>query len=224
VVLSIGPAEVIGPRDTSGIPVTVFGQPATLVAGTGGGDSQVVVWGDDPVFVAIGADPKAFLDAIEADTIEVSLPASSAPALTIGDLPGGYEVLVEPQPVGAPGTLNGILQIGDNEVVTSARNFLASMVLAGNVTQIDVNGTVGWTFPDETNTHDIAWQVDDNTFAYLKINDGSSVDDALAIARSVEFVPVGEWMTRYNVGLPTYAPPTTIGDGSGMYVLNLEQQ
>lgn len=214
VVFNVGPPAAVSPSDTFGTPVTVFGQAGTLIEGPNAGEGQLVVWGDDPRFVAIGRDPMAFLDAAERGVLDVTFPASSAPTVTVGALPDGYEVLVEPQAVAAPSGVIGMLQVGDNELFVSTRNSLAAMVVVGNVSEVDVNGTVGWTFPDETNTHDIAWQVDDNTFAYLKVNDGSSVEEALAFARSVEFVPAGEWMTRFNVGLPLFAPPTTLATPS----------
>lgn len=213
VIINVGATrESIGPTDLEGEETTVLAQDAVVIANSGLSDEygDTVIWGDQPAFLAIGDDPAAFLAQLDPDSIRASLPANSwlAPELTFGDLPEGYEVIVDSQVVGA-GALIAVLGIGDNEVSVATRNMLPAMAIAGSVTQVDINGMTGWMFADDV-SRDVSWQVDSSTFAYLKIDDDMTAEESLALARSVTFLPAWQWMTLYDVPLPAFPPsPTT---------------
>ena len=132
-----------------------------------------------------------------------------APEITFGDLPDGHEVIVDNQVVGAGG-LVATLQVGNNEISVSARSMLPAMAIAGSVTQVDINGMTGWMLLSGDSNTDVSWQVDGSTYVYLNVHDDLTAEESLALARSVTFVPAGQWITLYDVPLPAFPPsPTT---------------
>jgi len=214
VIINVGATrDSIGPTNPSGEATTVLGQDAVVVHDTGLDDvpGETVVWGDHPAFVAVGNDPLVLLEHLTPDAIQASLPAEGwlAPEITFGDLPDGYEVIVDNQVVGAGG-LVATLQVGDNEISVSARSMLPAMAIAGSVTQVDVNGMTGWMLLSGDSNTDVSWQVDGSTYVYLNVHDDLTAEESLALARSVTFVPAGQWITVYDVPLPVSPPsPTT---------------
>ena len=95
--------------------------------------------------------------------------------------------------------MTATLSIGaDNyDISVSTRNPVVYMSVAGPLRRIEVAGQPGWTFLSSFNTQDIAWQVDESTFAYLKINDGTDAAGALALANNITFVDWDSWIARY---------------------------
>jgi len=197
------PFELTPLHDTPVERVTVFGMDAETIdygSSYGMGPDVSVSWGDGPYFLANGADPIAFLDRADPSVLEATAGTDdTAPELTIGELPADFEVVVAPQAVG-PRVFGATLSVGaDNyDFSVSARNPLADMALAGAVRRVDIDGAVGWAFTSVSRTQDVTWQVDDTTYAYLKVNDGSDGDRALELARAVTFVDFGAWVERYH--------------------------
>lgn len=206
----------INPMD--GAPATdadVFGGPAMVYEyGSNNGTSVThVTWGSGPYFLASGAQPLAFLDNATADTFGVTQQSdpTQPPLLTFGQLPDSYAIVAAPRLVGHP-SLSASLSIGaDNyDISVGTRNPLVTMSLVGPLRSTDVTGQPGWTFMSSLPTQDITWQVNESTFAYLKINDGTSATDAAALADTITFVDWNTWVERYDpaiTGGPT-APPT----------------
>ncbi len=202
--ISISPAAGSPPTQTE-----VWGQPATVYdyGSISPADRGIihVMWGSGPYFVASGADPLAFLAAADQSALQSSAPAveGQPPTLTIGPLPQGFEVLVTAQPRGQE-TMNATLSIGqDNfDLSVATRSYVVSMAQAAALRPVDVGGRTGRAFVSSGSTQDITWQVDDHTFAYLKVNDGTGFDDALALASKVGFVDWATFAARYNVDLP----------------------
>lgn len=180
----------------------VLGEPATVYDyGANTGVSEVhVTWGSGPYFLASGAAPLAFLGAATSDTFNVAAQsdADQPPTLSFGQLPDGFEVIAPARVVGTA-TVTATLSIGaDNyDISVSTRNPVVYMSLAGPLRRIEVAGRPGWTFLSSFNTQDIAWQVDESTFAYLKVNDGTDAAGALALANSITFVGWDSWVARY---------------------------
>jgi hypothetical protein len=183
----------------------IFGQPAAVY--DYGVEVAIpvvhVTWGTGPYFLATGSDPVAFLDAANPNTFTTVSDNDAAPVLTIAELPDGYTVIAGPTVVGRA-TTSATLSIGaDNyDISVSTRNQIVAMAQTGPLRRVDVNGTDGWMF-DGTGTsgvaltQDVAWKVDDTTYAYLKVNDGTNADDALALARRITFLDRDSWTTRY---------------------------
>jgi hypothetical protein len=192
----------------------VFGQPASVYDyGTAPSGERIVHvrWGSGPYFLASGTDPLAFLTVVDQSALQATAPVQvdQAPTLSIGTLPGGFELLTDPQPRDH-GTLTATLSIGpDNyDLSVSSRDPLVDMGQAGPLRRIDVGGRPGWTFDSETMTHDVAWHVSEDTYAYLKVNDGADLDDILVLAASYDFVDWPTFAARYEVQ-PPQAPAET---------------
>lgn len=201
----IADLEPINPSPIEGSPPTgteVLGQPATVVdRSSPTGPSEVLVtWGTDPYVVAYGTDPLPFLQNAATDALSATIGADGRPELKVGTLPEGYEVIIEPHLIGLP-TLSAVLSIGaDNyDISVSTRDPRMGMAAVAPVREVDVAGRVGWMF-DTTDplTQDVAWQVDDTTFAYLKVNDGTDAAGALELARQITFVDFDSWVARYD--------------------------
>jgi hypothetical protein len=45
----------------------------------------------------------------------------------------------------------------------------------------------------------VTWQVDDSTFVYLKVNDGTDLNRALDLAADIEFVDWATFAGTYDV-------------------------
>jgi hypothetical protein len=199
----------------------VFGKPATVY--DYGVEVAIpvvhVTWGAGPYFLATGSDPVAFLAAADSDTFAAVSDAGAAPVLTIGELPEGYAVIAEPTVVGRA-TTSATLSIGaDNyDISVSTRNLIGAMAQAGSLRRVEVNGADGWMFnttgtTDVALTQDVAWKVDATTYAYLKVNDGTNAEDALALARRITFLDRNSWTARY-LPYDTTAAADALSNGS----------
>lgn len=130
-------------------------------------------------------------------------------------MPGDFEVIVEPQRITGDATVFASLSIGadnyDISVHTSDR--VPGMASAGRpLRSIEVNGQPGWTYLSATPTQDITWQVDESTYAYVKVNDGGTANEALAPANQITFVDFDTWTARYSpdiADVPATTEPTT---------------
>ncbi|HWL45067.1 MAG TPA: hypothetical protein VNQ73_19140 [Ilumatobacter sp.] len=181
---------------------TVFGEPATVYDYSENTGPAVVhvTWGSGPYFLATGADPLTFLGTATADAFLVTegATADAPPELSFGLLPAGFDAVAAPQPIGHA-RLGATLSVGaDNyDISVGTRNWLPNMALAGSLRPVDVAGRPGWTFLSSSATQDITWQVDDTTYAYLKVNDGTDADGALALANALRFVDWDTWTAHY---------------------------
>jgi hypothetical protein len=195
----------------------IMGQPASVhdISNSGGPPLFLVTWGSGPYFVASGEAPLTLLDQANPDAINAtnSAGADAPPQLNIGALPGDFEVVVPPHQITGDATVFATLSIGaDNyDISVHTDNPLVGMASAGHpLRSVEVNGQPGWTYLSSAPTQDITWQVDESTYAYLKINDGSTAADALALANKITFVDFDTWTTRYSPNItdtPVTAPP-----------------
>lgn len=214
------PFDITTATDRPPTDTVVMGQPATVYNRTiNGGAPQVhVTWGSGPYFVASGADPLAFFERTDHDAIRADVASNpdQPPLLTFGSLPDGFELIASPRAVGQA-TLIASLSIGaDNyDISVSTRNPLVEMPTIGPLRSIEVAGRPAWTFVSSFPSQHIAWQVDDSTSAYLKINGDTDAADALAFANSITFVSFDTWTSRYSPDevnvLPTTEPVDHIG-------------
>lgn len=186
--------------------VVILGQPATVYDDS---DSSItlftVTWGSGPYFIAQGEDPLALLDQANPDTIKATITADATepPLVTIGALPDGFVVIVQPQAITGGGTMSATLSIGDARyaVTVGTINPLVGMAMmsAGRpLRSIEIDGQPGWTADSQATTTDIIWQVNETTYAFLSASDDSTTADALAIASTITFVDFDTWTTRYS--------------------------
>ena len=196
----------------------VFGQPAIVIDRTDAQDGQVFVrWGSGPYFVAFGDDPLAFLNQVGTHVISATpgVGATEAPQLDIGTLPDGFDVIVRPQAVGqATRTATLSVGTGNYDIEVSTHNPVIDMAISGRLQAIQVNGRPGWAIPStDRYQQGITWQVDDSTYAYLRVIDGRSNAEALDLAERITFVDYDAWAARYLpetfTVTPTTAPPFT---------------
>lgn len=194
----------------------VMGEPARVLDRSSiQGDHVYVLWGSGPYFLAAGADPLALLSQIAPGTISAGDAPQPAhpPQLTVRSLRDGLELIAGPQAFGQA-TLDATLSIGaDNyDVSVSTRNKVMQMALVGTVRVTDMGGRPAWTFQSSSLTQDIAWQVDDSTYAYLKVNDGSDAADALDLAAQIRFVDFDTWTALYPPDTTTVTATTAPTD------------
>ena len=203
-----GTSPAVGHPATEAI---VMGEPATVLDRTSiAGDLVYVLWGTGPYFLASGADPLTLLNQLNADAFyAVEDPGVAQPPLIdAGPLPKGYELIAGPQTLGQATTTVATLSIGNDnyDVSVSTQDPLIQMALIGTLRAIDVNGQPAWTFLSSSPTQDITWQVDDTTYAYLKVNDGTNAADALELANRLTFVNYPTWVSRYPPDTATVVP------------------
>lgn len=215
------PIEISPMAGRPPVATEVFGQPA-MSYDYGQIDRPPlthVTWGTGPYFVASGADPLVFFEVASADSLDATVDTDGRPQLAIGSLPEGYEVIVEPAIVGLP-MRGATLSIGlDNyDISVSANNYVTWMAEVAPLRQVDVAGRVGWMSDtdDPGITQDVAWQVDESTYAYLKVNDGTDAAGALELAQQITFVDYDTWVARYlpeQQDLPRPTAPATTDPG-----------
>lgn len=199
--LTIAPTQGRTPVDT-----VILGQPATVYDDSYSSTTLLTVtWGSGPHFFAQGKDPLALLDHANPDAIEATITADTTqpPLVTFGALPDDFEVIVKPQAIVDNAAMSATLSIGaDNyEVTVSTINPLIGMAMTSDgrpLRSIDINSQPGWTTDSQTSTADIVWQVDETTYASLRVGDRITAADALAIARKITFVDFDSWTARYS--------------------------
>jgi hypothetical protein len=191
----------------------LFGSPATVYTETTGG-TTFVEWGSGPYFRAYGSDPVAFLSRLAPDSLATRPGAggSQPPTITFSNLPAGFAVIAPPATVG--GIIStATLQVGsDNfDISVGTRNWVAAMAELGPLRSIEVGGHAAWTYLSSFPTQDITWQIDANTYVYLKVNDGTDATGALALANKLTFIDRNQWETRYqprSAETPESVPPS----------------
>ncbi len=195
----------------------VMGQPATVLDRSDSASSPMfaVAWGSGPYFIASGESPLAFLHQIEPDAIEAAtMGDDEPPQVSIGALPGDFEVIVAPQGITGKATVFATLSIGaDNyDISVHTSDPVVGMASTGRpLLSVEVNGQPGWTNLSSAATQDITWQVDESTYAYLKVNDGSTAAEALALASQITFVDFDTWTAQYSpdvADVPATTAPT----------------
>ena len=187
-------------------PTTVFGQAATVATEPGTPPLTTVTWGDAPMLSITGLDPEAFLEDADPAFATASSPGGVT-ELTIGELTAGWEVLAPPEParlgsVSASLSVNDTSDVEGNLVEVSVDNPLIALATVAPLRPVDINGVDGWL--SEAPGNWVTWQVDQSTYALV----GGSVtaEESLELARSIEWVDVGTWMTTYGLQLPVFGP------------------
>src|SRR5690606_29194773 len=104
----------------------------------------------------------AFLHQINPDAIEATtMGDDKPPEVSIGALPGDFEVIVAPDQITGAATLFATLSIGDDnyDVSIHTSDRVVGMASTGRpLRSVEVNGRRGWTYLSSAVNQDITWQ------------------------------------------------------------------
>jgi hypothetical protein len=177
---------------------------------------QHVRFEGEPTLEIAGVDALAFMQAAGPDVLRVvsTDSASDTFMLEIGDLPEGYDLIVEPF-LGPRGSVVASISVGNTDVSEGSyvgvelSDPLPSLAAYNpTLTAVDINGHPAWVGSGAG--HYVIWQPVPGTFATA--GGTESAEDSIALARSVRFVDRATWQDFYNVdGMPpsTEAPVAT---------------
>lgn len=180
--------------------------------------AQHVRFDGAPVLEIAGVDALAFMQTAGPGAVRIGAPDTDAFTLEIGDLPEGYEVIVNPfrEPRGVTGDIRASISVGGTD--TSEGNYVgvelsnplpASAAYNTTLTAVEINGRPGWVGSGAG--HYVIWEPAPGTFATA--GGTESADESIALARSVRFVDRATWAQFYGVeGIPPSpqeAPSTT---------------
>jgi hypothetical protein len=203
------------PQDGEPVDVVALGQPARLWEELGGDGNlgDLVVWGDDPYVEVRGVDALRFLAMSDESPFDVGVGADGAATLTVGALPGGYDVIFGPRRfVNSPAV---------EVAVQNERGTLEYSVWVSSDNQLMSNFVGEPLQPMEAGAGVTAWhvrgelfiQVNDDTFAHIWVSE-DNVDRAMLllsdVAQHITWVSAAEWEDHLGVELPAWmSPPTT---------------
>jgi len=201
--LDVADGESLG--DVAGYPAFLFGDAGAL-------RTVLVTDADGAVLLALSglAEPDVLVAVLEAVTVHES---DSAPTFTIGELPAGLDVVVEPtvQPravdsfgiaTSADATADGTLAI---EVVTdlSDLRFYSSRDGAPDLRSIFIGGTgeqlTAWYTMPTADSVVLAWKLDPGIALVLTATrDGITPSEAIRIASDVVLTDQATWSDAYD--------------------------
>ncbi len=197
------PAEAVGEQifDVHGRAAEVWTEPFEVPV-------QHVRFEGEPTLEVTGFGALAFMQAAGPDVLRVTATTDAANPLTleIGNLPDGYEVIVEPfrEPLG---TITASIGVGNTETTEGSyvgvelSNPLPSRAAyTTTLTTVDINGHTGWIGSGAGNY--VTWEPIPGTFA--TVGGTESADESIALARSICFVDRATWQAFYNVGDPVF--------------------
>jgi hypothetical protein len=229
---SVGIARRDGDRLVEGITITAYAQPrtelfdglavtqvnldgVTLDAYTEPGDPAItsVIMPDTVGLASVvsGRDPVAFLDAAGLDffAAKYGTGPGGQVVITVFSRPDGFQEIQGSTPL-AVGAREASLQLpsvgnGDGVLVTvGVHPETATHAAAGPLTSVDINGIAGWA--SDGPGHSVTWQVETHTWA--TVAGATTTEEALTIARDLEFIDETTWRDRYDVADPGIAPAT----------------
>ncbi|MFN3258114.1 MAG: hypothetical protein ACE37B_20740 [Ilumatobacter sp.] len=214
---------------------TVAGVPVEIYVENGSPAITTVVLPGTPTVTVSGLDPISFLEAAgEFPVYGQRVDDDGEVTFGIGQLPDGYEVIAPPErlPLGSLNAFtrarDGVGVDGDGITVwVEVRNPLIVYAQAGDLQQVDINGTGGWLY-DQGPASNVMWQASDTTWA--NVGGASSADVAMEFARSIEFVDEATWTERYDVAQPAFptrdealsAPVSTLPEPTTLIVSRTE--
>ena len=185
----------------AGIDVEVYVEPGSPAITT------VVLPTPVPTMLS-GANPLAYLEAVgEIPISEARVNASGEITMTVGQLPSGYTTVVPPTelPLGSVEASTRADDAAGGEGIgayVTRSNPMIALAQVGDLQRVDVNGTEAWLRDRGGPGSTVVWQVSETTWA--QVGGASSADDALAFARSLEFVDEATWVDHYIVDEPNY--------------------
>jgi hypothetical protein len=196
------PAEAVGEQVFD-----IHGRTADVWTGPFEVPVQHVRFHGDPVLEVTGVDALAFMQAAGPDAVRMVSTGAEPPfALQVGDLPAGYELIIEPFRERL-GSLGASISVGNtdategNYVGVSLTNPLAATAAYNDtLTSVDINGQPGWLGSGPGNY--LIWEPAPGTYATAGAT--NSPDESIALARSVQFVDRATWQTFYDIADPNF--------------------
>jgi hypothetical protein len=196
------PAEAVGEQmfEIHDRPAVVWTEPSEIPV-------QHVRFDGEPVLEVAGVDALAFMQAAGPDAIRTVQTADETGfALEIGDLPDGYDLVVEPFREQL-GTITASISVGSTATtegsyvgVSLTNPLAASAAYSETMSTVDINGRPGWIGSGPGNW--VTWEPEPGTFATT--GGTSSPDESIALARSVKFVDRATWQSFYKVADPVF--------------------
>lgn len=200
--LGTAPAEAVGEQafEIHGRTAEVWTEPFEVPV-------QHVRFNGDPILEVAGVDALAFMQAAGPDAIRmVSTEAEPPFALQVGNLPVGYDLIIEPFRERL-GSLEASIAVGNTETTEGGyvgvrlTNPLAVRAAYNDtLTAVDINGQPGWLGSASGNY--VIWEPAPGTYAIA--GGTNSPDESIALARSVLFVDRATWQTFYDVADPNF--------------------
>lgn len=158
-----------------------------------------VVLPGSPALAVTGQDPIGFIEDAGGFPIDgARIDSNGNATFAVGDLPAGYEVIVPPSQLPV-GSVNAAIRFpvgNDLAIWADVRNPLINWAQAGQLRQVDINGTLGWT-TDSGPRAFVIWPASPTTWAM--ISGATNADLAVDLARTVTFVDEATWSERYEV-------------------------
>jgi hypothetical protein len=241
-------ARVAGDTMTGAIQLRVFASfdnstlsiPASATVNVAGTDMKLyiefgtptlktVVLPGTPALAATGLDPVSFLESSRGFPIlGPRIGTDGEVTFAVGELPEGYELVVSPSRL-PRGSYDAVTRAPDGDhadgltALVDVHNPLPPYAMIGDMRRVDINGVSGW-MRDEGPGSPVIWQVSPTTWAYT--GGATTVDDAVAFARSLTFVDEATWRSRYNVGEPNFLtkeqqlqpPPSTLPEPTELII------
>jgi LysM repeat protein len=212
--------DLLEPEGEEPVDVVALGQPARLWEESGDlGDR--VVWGDDPYVEVIGVDALRFLALADESPFDVGVGDDGAATLTVGALPGGYDVIFGPQRFLSSSAAVKVVVRNESgrveySVWVSSDNQLMWNDVGEPLMQMDAGaGVTAWHLRGG-----LLIQVNDGTFAFVWVSEDNVdvsedyVDREMLLltdmAQHITWVSAAEWEDQLGVELPAWmSPPTT---------------
>jgi hypothetical protein len=201
-------AEVTAEMFPGAISMEVAGVTGRLWTEPGSPSTTTFITDGVPALAVQAADATAFVEAAGGvPIVDVRFGADGLLGFDVAPLPDGYSVIVPPGGPAATAAVNALTTVPDAgngdgiSVWVETVNPLTTWGLYGDMNRVDIDGVAGW-MRDDGPGSPVIWQVSDTTWAM--VGGAMNVDDALALARVVEFVDRDTWEERYDVATPTW--------------------
>lgn len=176
------------------------------------GDPTSVVLPGTPTILVTGPGAIALLERTGLELASASW-TSGVGRLDIDDsqLPEGYAVIVEPEPVGADFvsayTSIGLEGSDGPSVEVQLNNPLPIQATYEDLVRTDVADSSGWSFPT-IGGHGLIWQVSPTTWASVRARGAAdetlTLEESVALAEALHFVDEATWRGEYRVPEPSF--------------------
>ena len=195
------PSEAVGVQtfDVQGREAEVWTEPFEVPV-------QHVRFAGEPTLEVAGVDSLAFIQAAGPDAIRVVEADDGSFALEIGELPDGFEVIVDPF-VEQRGAVTASVSVGATDstegdhVSVGVSDPLPGLATYNpTLTAVDIDGHRGWVASGAG--YYVVWEPSAGTFVTAGATE--SAEASIALARSVRLVDRDTWMAFYDVeGMPS---------------------
>ena len=185
--------------------LAVAGQPMLLFVE---GQLQTLVQDGEPALIARGLDPVGFIEAAGGFPVEGAVVGDDGEvSFTVGALPAGYSIISVPARL-PRGSINAMTKVGvdQGDAIWATVDVIDPRPVYGSggpLVRSAVNGVEAW-----ANGATLMWKVSDIT--WVTITGAESLDQALEVGGSLDFVDEATWTARFGVERHEFA----VGEGA----------